>query len=129
MLKVLKRLWHRGDLVGLAGTVAIAIALFYFAQSVVYNLLAPAISVFIGDPVFEANAFVINLSEFRYGLVIEAALTLGLTTAAVLVAARRFPGDPQGGDESRACPECTKDVPIMAKRCPYCTARIQVTDK
>lgn len=129
MFKRLKTLWLRGDLLGIGGIVAIAIALFYFAQSFVYNLVAPAIAVFIGDPRFELNAFVIDATEFRFGLVIEAALTLAFTAVVVLLASRWVRGKEHAPHKGvTACPECTWSIPLEAKRCPYCTALIECSE-
>lgn len=115
---------------GLIAAFAVALGVFYFVASVVRNLIAPAISVFIGESPFELNAFVIETSEFRYGLVIEAGLTIGMTLAILWVGLRYWQraNGVIGGTGSRECPECTWEIPTRARRCPYCTAHLGPDD-
>lgn len=129
MFDRVQELWRRGYLIGVGGAIAIAFAVFYLVSSIVRNLIAPAVSVFIGDPLFERNAFVVNTSEFRYGYVIEAGLTLLLTVAFVYLAARLWrTSQAVTRTETRCCPECTWEIPALAKRCPYCTSQLQSAD-
>lgn len=126
MLK-LKEFMLRSDLIAVAAGLVMALATFYLVQAVVAYLIAPLISVFVGDPVFEVNSFSIGGSEFRYGVVIEAAISFVLAGAVVflLVSYRRFQ-DPNDVARTRACPDCTKPISVVAKRCPYCTSAVQV---
>jgi large conductance mechanosensitive channel len=129
MLKEFKEFMLRSDLVTVAVGLAMAFATFYLVQAVVAYLIAPLISVFVGDPVFEVNAFRVDSSEFRYGAVIEAAITFVLVAAAVyfllVVPYRRYQSRNGVAENTRACPECTSPISVVAKRCPYCTAVVQ----
>jgi len=106
----------------------IGLASFYLLQVVVAYLIAPLIAVFIGDSHFELNAFTINTVEFRYGAVVEAAMTAVLAlavTSFVLTARQRwYESGHADAIGSRACPECTREISTAAKRCPYCTSTV-----
>lgn len=124
----LKKLLARNEPSSFAAGIVIGLAAFYLIQAVVAYLIAPLISVFIGDSHFELNAFTINTSEFRYGAVIEAAITFVLVLAVIPLALtavqRRYGSSHAGAEGSRACPECTREISISASRCPYCTAPV-----
>lgn len=126
MLKGLKQSMLRSDLATVAAGLLLALATLFLLQAVVAYLIAPLISVFVGSSPFELNAFTIDTSEFRYGAVIESAITFALAAAAayLLVAGRyrRHLGPKGPAADTRACPECTSSISAAAKRCPYCTA-------
>lgn len=125
MLKKIREGASEVGLLSIACGLAIALGSFYLVESIIVNLIAPAISVFIGNSPFELNAFVIDTSEFRYGLVIEAALTLLGTVVLSLFVMRRLRVESLGpGAGLQICPECASEVPAAAKRCRYCTAPI-----
>jgi large conductance mechanosensitive channel len=123
MFTSIKRLANQSEPTGVAAAVVIGLAMFYLINAVVADLLAPLISVFIGDPRFELNSFTISTSEFRYGPVIEAVITVVLAAAAVslILAARQR----RRAADSQTCPECASEISIAAKRCPRCTAAVQ----
>jgi len=125
MFKGLKGFNARGDLLITAGGLLMALAAFFLVQAIVGGLIAPLISVFIGDSTFGFNSFTIAGSEFGYGAVIEATMTFALALAVVyfllVVPYRRLQGE-GGAANTRACPECTSSISVVAKRCPHCTA-------
>ena len=125
MIKGIKELISRSDTITVAGGLLMALAAFTLIQAVVGYLIAPLISVFVGDPIFAINSFTIHGSEFRYGAVIEAAITFALVLVAayfVLVVPYRSRQGEDDGAGRRACPECTSSISVAAKRCPHCTA-------
>ena len=128
MFTSFKKLVARNDPTGIAAGIVVGLASFYLIQAVVDGLIAPLIAVFIGEPRFELNSFTINGSEFGYGAVIEAAITvvLALTVAAVVLSVHQRRDDPTHAvvADVRACPECTSTISAAAKRCPYCTAAV-----
>jgi large conductance mechanosensitive channel len=129
MLKTFKEAMLRSDLITVAGGLLIALAAFTLVQAVVYGLIGPLISLFVGDPVFAANSLRIDSSEFTYGAVIETAIVFGLVLAAVyflVVKPYQHRKDRQGvAAKTRTCPECTSSISALAKRCPHCTAVVQ----
>jgi large conductance mechanosensitive channel len=105
----------------------LALGLWTLVQAVVSYLIAPLISVFIGNAeTFQLNAFTINGREFRYGAVIEAALDLILIAALFTSSSSCLGGAaPAHRREPERCPECTSSISAAARRCPHCTAVIQ----
>jgi large conductance mechanosensitive channel len=124
MLKAMRDSISRSELITLALGLTLALAAWTLIEEAVANLIAPLISVFIGQTPFEANSFTINGSEFGYGQVIEAAITFLLVAALVVIVYQRSRGRAAAG-KTRECPECTSAIPVAAKRCPACTAVIQ----
>jgi large conductance mechanosensitive channel len=128
MFTSFKKLVARNEPTGVAAGIVVGLAAFYLIQAVVDGLIAPLIAVFIGEPRFELNSFTISGSEFRYGAVIEAVMTvvLALAVTAVVLSVRQRRDDPAHAavEGVRACPECTSRISIAAKRCPYCTAAV-----
>jgi len=129
MLKGFKEFMARSDAIVVAVGLVIALSAFTLIQAIVLYLIAPLISVFVGDSLFEVNAFTIDGSEFRYGAVIEAAIIFIIVLAAVYVLAarpfRRHQDRDGGSAKTRSCPECTSSISAVAKRCPHCTAVVQ----
>jgi large conductance mechanosensitive channel len=125
MLERLRESMWRSDLVTVAVGLALALAAFALVATVVENLIAPLIAVFVGEPEFGLNSFRIDSTDFRYGAAIESVMTFALVAAAAyyLVARRRHGEDT--ATATRACPECTQSIAVAAKRCPHCTAPVQ----
>ena len=105
-----------------------ALATFALVQALVADLITPIIAAIVGEPSFEELTFTINDSEFRYGDFINAAITFVSIAAAVyffvVVPYQAYQRRRGVTPETRACPECTTEIPVAAKRCPNCTATI-----
>ena len=129
MVKEFKEFMLRSDLITVAVGLVMAFATFYLVEAVVAGLIAPLIAIFVGAPDFESNTFTISGSDFRYGAVIEAAIAFVLAAAAVyflfIMTYRRYQGRNGVAAKTRACPECTSAISVIAKRCPHCTAAVQ----
>lgn len=117
---------NRGLAAALAAGVLIGLVAFQVIGSLVNDLLAPLIAVFIGDSRFELNSFTIEASEFRYGQFLEAML---VTAIAGLALSWLFSTHGRGlwkmlsqRTMVKVCPECTSEVSVKASRCPYCTS-------
>jgi large conductance mechanosensitive channel len=123
-----EQILSRRDPLTIALGIAVGIATYYMASAIVAGLISPLIAAFIGNSRFELNSFSVSGSEFRYGIVIEYAMTLALVGAIYLLALRLSGGGDarrdSGGSDARDCPECTRSIPLNAKRCPYCTAKL-----
>jgi len=108
--------------------VAVALIMFALVQALVADLITPIIAAIVGEPSFEDLTFTINGSEFRYGDFINALITFVSVAAAVyffIVLPYQAYQRRQGiAPETRACPECTTEIPLTARRCPNCTATI-----
>jgi large conductance mechanosensitive channel len=126
MLQGFKGFLLRGNVVDLAVAVVIGAAFGVLVSSLVADLLTPLIGAIIGEPDFGGLSFTINSSEFTYGNFINALISFVSVAAAiyffVVVPLERLKGPAE--IESRACPECTTEIPVAARRCPSCTAQI-----
>jgi large conductance mechanosensitive channel len=129
MVKGFRELMGRRALSAAAAGLALALATFALVEVVVTGLIGPVIAAFLGESNFASNTFTINSSEFRYGAVIEAAITFAIVAALAYFAVAsywRHPGAREGAvGKTRACPECTSSISAAAKRCPHCTAAVQ----
>ena len=108
------------------------------------NLVELAVAVVIGTAFaavggqqdFSDLTFTINGSEFRYGHFLNALVTF-LTIAAVVfflvikpinaLMERRQVETPVD-EQTRDCPECRSDIPVLANRCAFCTAEVGRAD-
>ncbi len=127
LLNDFKKFVFRGNVVDLAVAVVVGTAFTAVVKALVSDLLTPIIALIFGKPNFQTLSFTINGSHFAYGDFINNLFTF-LTVAAAMfflivapinaLLARRAEEDP---DETE-CPECTKPIPLKARRCPECTA-------
>lgn len=117
---------NRGLAAALAAGVLIGLVAFQVIGSLVNDLLAPLIAVFIGGSRFELNSFVIEGSEFRYGQFLEALLVTAIAGVALIwlfsTRGRGFWKKLGQRNMGRNCPECASEVSVKASRCPYCTS-------
>ncbi len=113
----------RGNVIDLAVAVVIGTAFGAVVASFVADVLTPLLGVF-GLPNFADLSFQVGQATVSYGLFLNALLTFILIAAAiyvfVVVPMNRIKG-PEAVS-TKACTECTYDIPLAAKRCPMCTA-------
>jgi large conductance mechanosensitive channel len=128
MLRGFRDFVTRGNLIEVAVGLIMALATFALVEALVADLITPIIAAIVGEPSFEGLTFTINDSEFRYGHFINATITFLSIAAAVyffVVAPYQAYQRRRGvTPETRACPECTTEIPVAAKRCPSCTATL-----
>jgi large conductance mechanosensitive channel len=128
MLKGFREFVTGNNLIEVAVGLIMALAMFALVQALVADLITPIIAAIIGEPSFGNLSFTINDSEFRYGHFINAMITFVSVAAAVyffvVVPYQAYQRRRKISLETRACPECTTDIPVGAKRCPNCTATI-----
>ncbi len=119
----------RGNLVELAVAFVMGAVFAALVKAFIGDIITPIIAVIFGQPNFGALSFTINKSHFLYGDFINSLITF-FTTAAVVFffvvrpynayRSREEPSTP----EIKNCPECTRQIPIRARRCPECTAEL-----
>lgn len=124
-----KKFLMRGNLVELAVAFVMGAVFAALLKAFIADLITPIIALIFGQPNFADLSFTINSSHFLYGDFLNNAFTF-VTTAFVIfmfvvrpyqrLMARRRQEDPS----TKACPECTSDIPLGARRCPMCTAEI-----
>lgn len=131
LLTDFKKFLFRGNVVDLAVAVVIGAAFGNVVKALVGDILTPIIALIFGKPSFGALSFTINSSQFLYGDLINNLITFASIAAAIfffvvkpmdIMVSRRAQEDPT----VKECPECTSDIPIKAKRCPLCTAQLEV---
>lgn len=113
----------RGNVVELAVAVVIAGAFGAVINSFVADILTPLLGVF-GLPNFADLTFQVGEATVSYGLFLNALIAFILVAAAIYFVVVR-PMERMKGPEAvttKACTECTSDIPLAAKRCPMCTA-------
>lgn len=125
-----KKFLLRGNVVDLAVAVVIGTAFTAVVKALVADIITPIVAAIFGQPNFAALSFTINGSHFAYGDFLNNVLAFLTIAAAVFflvvapinaLLARRAKEDP----DERECPECTRAIPLKARRCPECTAEIE----
>lgn len=114
----------RGNVVDLAVAVVIAVAFGAVINSFVVDILTPLLGIF-GVPDFSELTLDVGDATVRYGLFLNAVIAFVLVAAAiyfvVIKPMQRMRGE--AAVTTRACTECTSDIPVAAKRCPMCTSQ------
>jgi large conductance mechanosensitive channel len=123
----------RGNLVELAVAVVIGAQFSGLVTSFTNSFINPLLALIGGKPKFDST-FTINKSTFTYGaflstvisFVIAAAVIYFLVVLPVARLLRMF--ERQKESTERPCPECTRSIPIAARRCPECTTVLTGTE-
>jgi large conductance mechanosensitive channel len=133
MFKEFREFILRGSLVDLAVAVVIGTAFAAVVTALVKDLITPLIAAIGGQPDFSGLKFEINDSEFLYGdfinalvaFLIIAAVVFFLVIKPVNALMARFQPAPAVDVKTRQCPECLSDIPIVARRCAFCTTVVE----
>ena len=134
MLKSFRDFILRGNVVDLAVAVAVGGAFNQVVQSMVKDIITPLVTALVGKPDFSHLTFTVHRSIFSYGDFINTVVSfLIMATVIFFVVVQPInkvnqffknsqkPTDPT----SRKCPECLSEIPLAAKRCMYCTAKVE----
>ncbi len=137
MFKEFREFILRGNLVELATAVVIGTAFGAVVTAFTKGLITPLIAAVGGQSDFSKLQFKINGSVFLYGQFLNALLAFVIIAAVIFflvirpvnaLMARLQPA-PAVDVTTRACPECASDIPIVAKRCAFCTAAVALGPK
>jgi large conductance mechanosensitive channel len=112
----------RGNVIDLAVAVVLAGAFGAVIASFVGDVLTPLLGIF-GLPDFNELTFQVGQATVRYGAFLNALIGFVLVAAAIYFVVVR-PMERAKGEAAvttKACTECTSDIPLAAKRCPFCT--------
>ncbi len=129
-MKGFKRFLLRGNLVELAVAFVVGVAFGALISAFVRDLITPLIAAIGGKPDFSQLYFTVNHSKFLYGDFINEVITFVIIVAVVyffvLLPLSKMLDRAKRNEEAteRECPECLTEVPIGARRCKYCTARL-----
>jgi large conductance mechanosensitive channel len=131
-MKDFKEFLLRGNLVDMAVGIVIGIAFAAVVTALVADLITPLIAAIGGNRDFSSLSFTINKSHFLYGAFINALITFVVIAAVMFflvvkpvntLMTRRKTETPVD-EQTRQCPECLSEVPVLARRCAFCTAEI-----
>jgi large conductance mechanosensitive channel len=123
----------RGNLVDLAVAVVIGTQFSDLVKQFVKSFVDPLLALFGGSPNFDSLVLRVNGSKFLYGAFLTEAIAFLISAAVVyfvivLPVARLLRLFEKNAEATeRDCPECTRSIPIKARRCPECTAQITPT--
>lgn len=117
----------KGNLVTVAVAFVFGTLFAALVKAFIADLITPIIGLIFGQSNFEADSFTINSSHFYYGdflNTVVAFVTAGFAIFFFVVRPYEFFESRRAQDDPglKACPECTTDIPIAARRCPQCTA-------
>jgi len=133
MLKGFRDFVLRGNVLDLAVGVVIGAAFGAVVTSFTKDVLMQAISAVVGKPNFDDVVLSVNHTPLFVGKFLSALISFLLIAAAVYFAvvlptnmlmARMKKPEAAAEPTTKACPECTLDIPLAAKRCPNCTAQV-----
>jgi large conductance mechanosensitive channel len=125
-----RKFLFRGNLIDLAVAVVIGVAFNAVVQALIGDIITPLIAAIVGKPNFGALVFHVHHSKFSYGLFLNALVSFATIAAVVyyvLVSPmNRVVSLAQRKQEAttRSCPECLSEIPLLARRCMYCTAEV-----
>ena len=131
-MKDFKEFMLRGNLVDVAVGIVIGVAFAALVSALVADLITPLIAAIGGNPDFSGLSFTINKSHFLYGAFINALIAFLVIAAVVfflvvrpvnaLLARRKT--EPPVDEQTRQCPQCLSEIPVLARRCAFCTAEV-----
>jgi large conductance mechanosensitive channel len=125
-----RKFLFRGNLIDLAVAVVIGVAFNAVIQALIADIITPLIAAIGGKPNFAALSFTVHKSHFFYGSFVNSVISFAIIAAVVyyliVSPATRITELATRSKEAteRDCPECLSSIPVMAKRCMYCTAEV-----
>ena len=134
MLKGFRDFILRGNVVDLAVGVVIGAAFGAVVISFTKDLLTPLIAAIFGKPDFSSIVLTVNGSNLMIGNFLNALIAFLLVATAVYFAVvlpvnalmeRVKKPVPVAAPTTKKCGECTLDIPLAARRCPYCTTPLK----
>lgn len=129
MLAGFKQFILKGNVVDLAIGVVMGVAFGSLVTALVKDFITPLIAAIGGKPNFSSLYFTVNNSKFMIGDFFNALLSFVINAAVIyffvvlpmnhLLArmVKEKPVDPT----TQKCPDCLSIIPLIAKRCAFCT--------
>lgn len=132
MLNGFKQFILRGNVVDLAVGVVIGASFSAVVVALVKDLITPLIGAIVKTPDFSNLAFTINGSKFMYGDFLNSLISFLLVATSIYffviipinTLISRMRKEPSTDPTTKKCGECTSEISIQAKRCPFCTSSL-----
>jgi large conductance mechanosensitive channel len=133
LLKDFENFITKGNVIDLAVAVVIGVAFNAVITALVSDIITPLIGI-PGHVNFSSITYTINGSVFLIGPFVNAIisfLTIALVVFLLIVKPaskleeRRKAKEKAAAPTTKECPQCCSQIPIKAKRCPFCTSRIK----
>jgi large conductance mechanosensitive channel len=129
MLKGFRDFVLRGNVVDLAVAVVIGAAFGAVVNSLVSDLINPAIAAIVHKPNFSYLVWQVNGGKITYGNFINAVIQFLIIAAAIYffvvmplnALLKKFNPAKAEPPKTKPCPQCLSDIPIAATRCAHCT--------
>jgi len=148
MLKEFKEFAMRGNVVDMAVGIIIGAAFGTIVKSLVSDVIMPPIGLLLGNVDF-SNLFIVikegttagpfaaladaqkaGAVTINYGVFINTIISFVIVAFAVFLLVRsinklkRVEEAPPAEPTTKECPQCLSTIPIMAKRCAFCTSEL-----
>ena len=135
MLQEFKKFAMRGNVVDLAVGVVIGAAFGKIVTSLVNDIIMPPIGMVTGGIDFADLKIVLADAtasspavSINYGMFLNNILDFVIVAFSIFLVIKQMnklkKPEPETAPITKACPECTSDIPKAAKRCPHCTATL-----
>jgi len=111
----------------MATGVSMGVAFGNLISTFTHALITPMLGILGELPKFSDYNFTLLGSEFRYGELIDALITFGLTSAVLhyaVVVPLRYVAAKEKELRMRDCPECGVSISKKATKCPNCTSTV-----
>lgn len=125
MIREFRAFIARGNLVDLAVAFILGVAFASVVTALSNVILSLIAAIFGADLTFDRLTFSLGDTPIPYGALITAVVNFLIVAFALFLivkAYNRFRDRPD--PKTRACPDCTTDIPKAARRCPNCTSQV-----
>ena len=124
MISGFRQFIWRGNVVDLAVAFVLGVAFAAVVNSFVVDILTPLLGLVWVPALSEVSTTLASGATINWGMFLNALIYFLLVAAAIyffiVVPMNRMKGP--AAVETKACTECTSEIPLGAKRCPMCTA-------
>jgi large conductance mechanosensitive channel len=129
-----KQFIMRGNAVDLAVGVVFGAAFGTIVNSFVNGLVTPLIGAMVKAPDFSELYFTVNSSKFMYGNLINAVISFLIIATTIYffvvlpinkLRDRMNRNAPVPEPTTKICPQCQSEIPLLAKRCKFCTSVVE----
>ena len=132
MLKEFKEFALKGNIMDMAVGVVIGGAFQKIVNSLVNDIIMPAISVLTGNVDFTDMVFTVGDASIKYGNFITTIVDFLIIAFSIFIVIRylnKFKKKEEVVEEekepgTKVCPFCLTDVKYHATRCPHCTSEL-----